>query len=65
VPAGLRGKAGNDAAGAFPSPSAAVRRRTEKNKVTDTLELLDEELWKVDETEPTAAPPPGTRRFSN
>lgn len=52
VPAGLRGKAGKDLPGAFPAVPANTRRRQEKTP-TETLQLLDEDLWKVENPEPT------------
>lgn len=55
VPVGLRGKAGKGTAGAFPSVPANTRRRQDKDQPAETLQLLDEELWKVEEAE-TAAP---------
>ncbi|MGZ0149062.1 hypothetical protein ACXJJ3_18470 [Kribbella sp. WER1] len=50
VPTGLRGKAGKDLPGAFPVAPANTRRRQEKAPV-ETLQLLDEDLWKVEDTD--------------
>ncbi|WP_350279202.1 hypothetical protein [Kribbella sp. HUAS MG21] len=58
VPVGLRGKAGKDLPGAFPVAPVTARRRPEKAPA-ETLQLLDEDLWKV-EDEPAAA-----RRYAN
>ncbi len=52
VPVGLRGKAGRDLPGAFPMlPVNNRRRKDERDKPIDTIQLLDEELWKVEEAE--------------
>jgi hypothetical protein len=52
VPIGLRGKAGRSLPGAFPMPAATNRRRKdERERPAETLQLLDEELWKVEEAE--------------
>lgn len=64
VPVGLRGKAGKDLPGAFPSVPASTRRRQEKNQPADTLQLLDEDLWKVEESEAVAVPST-PRRLAN
>lgn len=61
VPVGLRGKAGKDLPGAFPAVPAGTRRRQEKNQPADTLQLLDEELWKVEGAETVATPTPPRR----
>ncbi|MFC9687717.1 hypothetical protein ACFTSF_04205 [Kribbella sp. NPDC056951] len=63
VPVGLRGRAGRDLPGAFPAVPASTRRRQDTGPSAETLQLLDEELWKVDETE--VAAPPATQRFAN
>jgi hypothetical protein len=63
VPAGLRGKAGRELPGAFPSAPASTRRRYE-DEAAETLQLLDEELWKVEESA-TAAPATQQRRLAN
>ncbi len=63
VPVGLRGKAGRDLPGAFPAVAAGTRRRHERDEA-DTLQLLDEDLWKVEETEVVAAPAQ-RRRLAN
>jgi hypothetical protein len=63
VPAGLRGKVGRARSGAFPSVPATTRRRLEKEQNAETLQLLDEELWKVEETEPAGLKQP--RRLAN
>ncbi|WP_270138743.1 hypothetical protein [Kribbella sp. CA-293567] len=56
VPVGLRGKAGRDLPGAFPMvPSASRRRRNDRDQPVETLQLLDEELWKVEEAEAAKA----------
>lgn len=62
VPAGLRGKAGKDLPGAFPAVPTSTRRRQEKAPA-ETLQLLDEDLWKVEE--PDTAPPTQPRRYAN
>jgi hypothetical protein len=52
VPVGLRGKAGRDLPGSFPMvPATSRRRKDEREKPAETLQLLDEELWKVEEAE--------------
>lgn len=61
IPAGLRGKAGRELPGAFPTAPASTRRRHEDE--AETLQLLDEELWKVEET--TVAPAAQPRRLAN
>ena len=61
VPAGLRGKAGQ--AGAFPSAPASTRRRQEKDQDAETLQLLDEELWTVEEN--ASSVPKQVRRLAN
>jgi hypothetical protein len=63
VPAGLRGKAGKTPSGAFPSVLATTRRSQEREQNAETLQLLDEELWKVEETEPAGLKQP--RRLAN
>lgn len=66
VPVWLRGKAGKDLPGAFPAVPANTRRRQDKGPA-DTLQLLDEDLWKVEETEavaPVTPPRPTPRRYS-
>ncbi|MET7282297.1 hypothetical protein ABZS29_28975 [Kribbella sp. NPDC005582] len=63
VPVGLRGRAGKDLPGAFPAVPANTRRRQDSGPSAETLQLLDEELWQVDETEATA--PQATPRLSN
>jgi hypothetical protein len=52
VPIGLRGKAGRDFPGAFPMlPVNNRRRKDERDQPIETIQLLDEELWKVEEAE--------------
>ncbi|WP_328333229.1 hypothetical protein OHA70_16030 [Kribbella sp. NBC_00382] len=51
VPIGLRGKAGKSLPGGFPMVPAASRRRKDEREKADTIQLLDEELWKVEEAE--------------
>ncbi|MEV6283166.1 hypothetical protein [Kribbella sp. NPDC051770] len=52
VPVGLRGKAGRELPGAFPTlPVTNRRRKDERDKPIDTIQLLDEELWKVEEAQ--------------
>jgi hypothetical protein len=51
VPIGLRGKAGRSLPGGFPMVPASSRRRADEREKADTIELLDEELWKVEEAE--------------
>jgi hypothetical protein len=63
VPASLRGKAGKTPSGAFPSVPATTRRSQEREQKAETLQLLDEELWKVEETEPAGLKQP--RRLAN
>ncbi len=63
VPVGLRGRAGKDLPGAFPAVPANTRRRQDSGPSAETLQLLDEELWQVDETE--AAAPQATPRLTN
>jgi hypothetical protein len=60
IPASLRGKAGKDLSGTFPAAPSTSRRRQE-TAPTETLQLLDEDLWKV-ENDKTAAQP---RRSAN
>lgn len=57
VPVGLRGRAGKDLPGAFPAVPVNTRRRKEKTEAANTLQLLDEDLWKVEATDAKAAPP--------
>ncbi|TCC31985.1 hypothetical protein [Kribbella speibonae] len=57
VPVGLRGRAGKDLPGAFPAVPVNTRRRKEKTEAANTLQLLDEDLWKVEATDTKAAPP--------
>jgi hypothetical protein len=64
VPAGLRGREGKDLPGAFPAVPVNTRRRKEKTEAANTLQLLDEDLWKVDATE-AKAPPPQNHRPTN
>jgi hypothetical protein len=65
IPAGLRGKAGKDLPGSFPAVPASTRRRQEQHPAADTLQLLDEDLWKVEQTEVAAAAPKPPRRLAN
>jgi hypothetical protein len=51
VPIGLRGKAGKSLPGGFPMVPAASRRRKDEREKADTIQLLDEELWQVEEAE--------------
>lgn len=48
LPPTLQGKAGSVDRNAFPAPSKPTLR--ERNEDTGKLELLDEEMWQVDET---------------
>lgn len=61
VPAGLRGREGKDLPGAFPAVPVSTRRRKEKTEAANTLQLLDEDLWKVEATDGKAAPDRGHR----
>jgi hypothetical protein len=63
VPVGLRGKAGKDLPGAFPAMPATNVRRQRDALSSETLQLLDEDLWKVEEAE--TATPPAPRRLAN
>ncbi|MFI5736312.1 hypothetical protein ACIA49_39725 [Kribbella sp. NPDC051587] len=63
VPVGLRGRAGKDLPGAFPAVPANTRRRQDSGPAAETLQLLDEELWQVDEAE--VAAPQATPRLAN
>lgn len=56
VPAALRGRTGRpDATGMVPAAAAADRnRRRQRSDDVNTLQLLDEELWTVDNTTPEA-----------
>ncbi|MGW6197212.1 hypothetical protein ACWF0M_13800 [Kribbella sp. NPDC055110] len=56
VPAGLRGREGKDLPGAFPAVPVNTRRRKEKTEAANTLQFLDEDLWKVEATDAKAAP---------
>jgi len=52
VPVALRGKAGRSLPGGFPMlPTVSRRRKDERDKPNDTIQLLDEELWLVEEAE--------------
>ncbi|ADB29877.1 hypothetical protein Kfla_0758 [Kribbella flavida DSM 17836] len=55
IPAGLRGRSSEQA---FTAPT---RRRPERDPQAETLQLLDEELWQVEE--PEAAAPKRARRL--
>ncbi|GAA0612463.1 hypothetical protein HPO96_22755 [Kribbella sandramycini] len=62
VPSELRGRSGRDLPAAFPLPPATPRRRPDKDPQAQTLQLLDEDLWKVEHPEP--APPPTPHRHA-
>jgi hypothetical protein len=53
LPASLKGKSGTVDRNAFPAPAKPTRR--ERAEDIPTLQLLDEEMWQVDET-PDASP---------
>ncbi|MFF1817248.1 hypothetical protein ACFVWG_08120 [Kribbella sp. NPDC058245] len=60
VPAGLRGRSGRSLPGAFPMvPATTRRRKDEREKPADTLQLLDEELWTIEETPVSDQQQPG------
>jgi hypothetical protein len=61
VPPKLRGRSGKtDSANGFAVPASTRRSRAVEAEKLDTVQLLDEEVWAVEQP-PTPTAPPGNR----